>query len=56
MEAVLGFAFLIGGILLINRGLQFLWRPFGEPPRVDDDSDAIEPGFAYKRDVRDLLD
>lgn len=28
MAAVLGFAFLIGGILAINRALQFLWRPF----------------------------
>jgi hypothetical protein len=28
MATALGFVFLIGGILAINRALQFLWRPF----------------------------
>lgn len=44
MSAVLGFAFLVGGIFAINWALQFLWRPF-MPDRttVDDPGrDVIE--------------
>lgn len=38
MGAVLGFVFLVGGILAINWALQFLWRPFlPARPTVDDD-------------------
>lgn len=42
MATVLGFIFLVGGIVAINRALQFLWRPFmGLEPssRIDEHTD-----------------
>ncbi len=37
MGALIGFGFLIGGILAINWALQVLWRPFMPERSVADD-------------------